>query len=132
MISAPPTMNILLYNSYMNLYDQLTPVEKAYHDALLGVVQKFGPFDKGSGSVWVGYEEGSDNENASIGVKCGNCSFHVEIPGSMELGCKILSFNVEENGMCRLAAIPDGLVNAENDTDEDNDMDKFWNGSFIK
>jgi len=125
----------------MELYDQLTPVEKAYHDALLGVVDKFGPFDKGSGSVWVGYEDGLNNENASIGVKCGNCSFHVEIAGSTELGCKILSFNVEENGLCRLAAIPDGLVNAENGEDEENnnddntdmpDMDKFWNGAFVK
>ena len=123
----------------MNLYDQLTPVEKAYHDALLSVVDNFGPFDKGSGSVWVGYEDGANNENASIGVKCGNCSFHVEIEGSTELGCKILSFNVESNGLCRLAAIPDGLVNAENestpDSMDDSDMDnvaKFWSGTFIK
>jgi hypothetical protein len=120
----------------MNLYDQLAPVEKAYHDALLSVVDNFGPFDKGSGSVWVGYEDGANNDNASIGVKCGNCSFHVEIEGSSELGCKILSFNVESNGLCRLAAIPDGLVNAENESTPDNegmdDMDKFWNGSFIK
>lgn len=120
----------------MNLYDQLTPVEKAYHDALLSVVDSFGPFDKGGGSVWVGYEDGANNENASIGVKCGNCSFHVEIEGSTELGCKILSFNVESNGLCRLAAIPDGLVNAENESASDNsDMDnvaKFWSGTFIK
>lgn len=123
----------------MELYDQLAPVEKAYHDALLGVVDKFGPFDKGSGSVWVGYEDGQNNENASIGVRCGNCSFHAEIAGSTELACKLLSFNVEENGLCRLAAIPDGLVNAENGEDDNNDndndmsnMDKFWNGSFIR
>lgn len=122
----------------MNLYDQLAPVEKAYHDALLSVVDNFGPFDKGSGSVWVGYEDGANNENASIGVKCGNCSFHVEIEGSSELGCKILSYKVESNGLCRLAAIPDGLVNAENESDTNmddsnmNNMDKFWNGSFIK
>ena len=116
----------------MNLYDQLTPVEKAYHDALLSVVDKFGPFDKGSGSVWVGYEDGSNNENAAIGVKCGNCSFHVEMQGMSELGC-ILSYKVESNGLCRLAAIPDGLVNAENESDSNNDdMDKFWNGSFVK
>jgi hypothetical protein len=119
----------------MELYDQLTPVEKAYHDALLGVVDKYGPFDKGSGSVWVGYEDGEDNENSAIGVKCGNCSFHVELSGTTELGCKILSFNVEENGLCRLAAIPDGLVNAESDDMDDSDMDnmnKFWNGVFSK
>lgn len=118
------------YNGYMNLYDQLTPVEKAYHDALLSVVDKFGPFDKGSGSVWVGYEDGSNNENAAIGVKCGNCSFHVEMQGMSELGCKILSFKVEENGLCRLAAIPDGLVTSENDNTDNENMDKFWKGIF--
>ena len=120
------------YNGYMNLYDQLAPVEKAYHDALLSVVDNFGPFDKGSGSVWVGYEDGSNNENASIGVKCGNCAFHVEMQGMSELGCKILSFKVEENGLCRLAAIPDGLVTSENDEDNNpmDDMDKFWKGIF--
>jgi hypothetical protein len=48
-----------------------------------------------------------------------------------ELGCKILSFKVEENGLCRLAAIPDGLVTSENDEDNSpDDMDKFWKGIF--
>ncbi len=76
---------------------------------------------------------GEDNENSAIGVKCGNCSFHVELSGTTELGCKILSFNVEENGLCRLAAIPDGLVNAESDDMDDMDnMNKFWNGVFSK
>lgn len=94
----------------MNLYEMLTPVEKAYHDALVNVVSEHGPFDKGSQSVWVGYEKAADNEKASIGVKCSNCSFYGE-GGS----CKIVSFLVEADAYCRLAAIPDGLVTAKAD-----------------
>lgn len=94
----------------MSLYDMLTPVEKAYHDALLGVVAQHGYFDQGSQSVWVGYEGGAENEKASIGVKCANCSFFKE--GG---ACAIVSFKVEENGYCRLAAIPDGLVSKGDD-----------------
>lgn len=92
--------------SMNNLYEMLTPIEKAYHNALVSIVDEYGPFDKGTQSVWVGYEGPADNEKASIGVKCSNCSFYGE-GGS----CKIVSFLVEAEGYCRLAAIPDNLVN---------------------
>ncbi len=96
----------------MNLYDLLTDQEKAYHDALVNIRERFGPYDLESSSVWVGYEDASDNEDAKIGVKCGNCSFHFEAEeGSQRIGCKLVSFLVEESGKCRLAAIPDDLVN---------------------
>lgn len=95
-----------------NLYDMLNPEEKAYHDALVQIVDEFGYFDQEASSVWVGYESASENEDAAIGVKCGNCSFHYE-KSDGNLGCQIVSFLVEENGKCRLAAIPDGLVNTE-------------------
>jgi len=106
-----------------NLYDMLHAEEKAYHDALLKIVDMFGPFDQESSGVWVGYEPASENKDAAIGVKCGNCSFHYETEKG--LGCKIISFLVEENAKCRLAAIPDGLVNAGmSETDmEDNDIE---------
>ena len=94
-----------------DLYSMLNDEEKAYHDALIEIVQEFGPFDQGTSGVWVGYESASENEDAVIGVKCGNCSFHYDAEGG--LGCKLLSFLVEEEGKCRLAAIPDGLVNTE-------------------
>ena len=90
------------------LYNLLNDEEKAFHDALVEIVQQYGPFDKESSGVWVGYEPASENEDAVIGVKCGNCSFHYDADGG--LGCKLLSFLVEEDSKCRLAAIPDDLV----------------------
>lgn len=108
-----------------DLYDMLNPEEQAYHDALVDIVQEFGYFDQEASSVWVGYEDASDNEDAQIGVKCGNCSFHYE-KSNGALGCMIVSFEVEENGKCRLAAIPDGLVTPEMDDDmSDIDMEDF-------
>lgn len=112
----------------MELYEQLTPEEKAYHDALVSIAEQYGPFDKGTSSIWVGYEPAVENEDASIGVKCGNCSLHFEKEGGA-IGCKILSYEVQEGAKCRLAAIPDGYVNVPENDDMD---DKFWDGSFFK
>jgi hypothetical protein len=118
-------------NKAENLYDLLVPQEKAFHDSLVRIAEEYGAFDQASSGVWVGYETASENEDAEIGVKCGNCSFHYDKPeGAM--GCKLLSYEVEENAKCRLAAIPDGLVNTEMDDDMDDidmedmmdDMDK--------
>jgi len=97
------------------LYDMLTPEEKAYHDALVGIAEDFGSFDQGASSIWVGYESAAENEDAAIGVKCGNCSFHVEQENGT-IACKLVSFLVEEEAKCRLAAIPDGLVNTVMET----------------
>lgn len=94
-----------------DLYSMLNSEEKAYHDALIQIVEEFGPFDQGSSGVWVGYEPSNENEDSVIGVKCGNCSFHYDAENG--LGCKLLSFLVEEDAKCRLAAIPDSLVNTE-------------------
>jgi hypothetical protein len=99
-----------------DLYSMLTPEEAAYHDALVVIAEKFGPFDQGSGSIWVGYQSAAQNDKADIGVKCSNCSFHYETPNGM--GCKIVSFLVEPEAYCRLAAIPDGMVNVTMGDDE--------------
>jgi hypothetical protein len=115
----------------MNLYDELTPEEKAFHDALVNIADQYGPFDEGTSSIWVGYVPAAENEDKNIGVKCANCSFHGEIEGNELLSCKILSYNVEPEAICRLAAIPDGYVNPENNTDNDMEMSKsIWGGSF--
>lgn len=96
------------------LYAMLTAEEKAFHDALLSIAEQYGPFDQGTSSIWVGYETGEENEDASIGVKCSNCSFF----NPSNNGCGILSYPVDANGKCRLAAIPDGLVNPNNNEQE--------------
>lgn len=111
--------------SKMNLADELTPEERAYHDALVRIAAEYGPFDKGTSSIWVGYVTPQENEDASIGVKCGNCSMHYDNQDGT-MGCKIVSYLVQENAKCRLAAIPDGYVNVQ-----ESKMEKsFWSGSF--
>ena len=87
-----------------SLYDQLSDEERHFHDALVGVTQRFGKFHSTS-SVWVGYVGPEENDNLEIGVKCGNCSFW-----QGDGNCQIVDLKVEEGGYCRLAAIPDGVV----------------------
>lgn len=111
----------------MDLRSMLTPEEAAYHDALVRIANEYGPFDKGSGSIWVGYEPAEENEKADIGVKCANCSFHYMAEGGAMM-CKIVSFAVEPEAYCRLAAIPDGLVNA----DDDNDMEELGKADSVR
>jgi hypothetical protein len=98
------------------LYDLLSSDEKAFADSLLKLTEEIGPLDQSEG-IWIGYEDGSDNEESSIGVKCGNCALH-----KSSVACAIISLKIEEEGICRLAVIPDGYVNS-NQNDMDDDMD---------
>lgn len=90
------------------LYDMLSEDEKAFADSLLSLANEVGPLDQSEG-IWVGYEDAATNENASIGVKCGNCALH-----KTANVCAIISQQIEEDGACRFAVIPDGYVNADN------------------
>jgi hypothetical protein len=91
------------------LYIKLGPAEKAFHDALCKVSAEYGKFGAGdASSIYPNYESPSENEDAKIGVKCGNCSFY-----QGEGKCKIIAQLVEANGICRLAAIPDGYVKSD-------------------
>jgi hypothetical protein len=112
-----------------DLVNLLVPQERAYYNSLIRIVEEYGPFDKASSGVWVGYELPSENEVANIGVKCGNCAFHYD-KAEGTLGCKLLSYEVEENAKCRLAAIPDGLVNVEMDDNMDENMDDNMNMDY--
>lgn len=105
------------------LYAKLAEEEKAFHDALISIAEKYGPFDLGTSSIWVGYESGDDNEDAKIGVICANCSFF----NPETLGCGILSYKVEPMGKCRLAAIPDGYVMPEMEDEEGEEEDEMEN-----
>ena len=97
------------------LYNMLSEDEKAFADSLLKLTEELGPLDQSEG-IWIGYEDGSTNQNASIGVKCGNCALH-----KSSVACAIISQQIEEEGACRLAVIPDGYVNA----DEKNTGEEF-------
>ena len=114
-----------------DLYEQLSPAEKEFHDSLVSIAEKYGPLDKFEETgIWVGYESAEQNDNKDIGVICGNCSLHYEMDGG-GIGCKILSYQIEEKGKCRLAAIPPGYVNSEDGSEPTDDMIKsFWGGRF--
>jgi hypothetical protein len=104
----------------VNLYDMLAQPEKDFHDALVGIAKKYGPIDQNHSGIWVGYVPAEENDVAEIGVMCGNCSMYMQ-----DGGCMILSYKVEEEAVCRLAAIPDALV------DDSGDMTKqspCWDG----
>lgn len=95
------------------LYDQLSDAEQMLADSLLKLATEAGPLDKAEG-IWVGYVSGNENENAVIGVKCGNCALH-----KSSVACAILEMPIEEEGACRFAVIPDGYVTAGSDVRED-------------
>jgi len=95
------------------LYDQLSDAERMLADSLLKLATEAGPLDKAEG-IWVGYVNGNENENAVIGVKCGNCALH-----KSSIACAILEMPIEEEGACRFAVIPDGYVTAGSDISED-------------
>lgn len=89
----------------------LAPEEREFADAVLKIAKKYGKFNDDNSGVWVGYTPASENEeNAAIGVKCGNCVF---FQGNN--ACQILAEAVEDGGLCRLAVLPDGAVTAAGD-----------------
>lgn len=115
-----------------NLYEQLSPAEKEFHDSLVSIAEKYGPLDKFEETgIWVGYESAEQNDNKDIGVICGNCSLHYEMENG-GIGCMILSYQIEEQGKCRLAVIPPGYVNSEGEMDSSDEMitRSFWGGRF--
>jgi hypothetical protein len=86
----------------------LVPEEQELADALLLITQKYGKFNDDNTGVWAGYTPASENEeNAKIGVKCGNCVFF-----NSPNGCSIIESEVEDGGLCRFAVLPDGTVTA--------------------
>lgn len=91
-----------------DLYSQISGDEKALVDAMIGVVQKFGKFQSEGSSINAGYDNAQNNPNLDIGVKCGNCVFHVMTETS--ISCAAIEQEIEEDGACRFAAIPPGLV----------------------
>jgi hypothetical protein len=83
----------------------LVPEEKELAEALVSIARKYGKFNQDGTGIWAGYDSAKENEVANIGVKCSNCVLYV---GGNQ--CRIIDFNVEENGKCRFAVIPDGVV----------------------
>ncbi len=102
----------------MALEDLLTPDEKALHDALVSIAEQYGKFDEDGSGIWAGYESAEENEEKVIGVKCSNCALYMG--GNV---CEIIAFDVEPDGKCRLAVIPDGYVDMSGQMEDDMDDD---------
>jgi hypothetical protein len=76
--------------------------------ALLEIAEKHGKFNEDRTGIWAGYTPAAENEYKEIGVKCINCVLY-EGHGV----CKIIAQPVEDEGKCRFAVIPDGVVKVE-------------------
>jgi hypothetical protein len=76
--------------------------------ALLEIAEKHGKFNEDRTGIWAGYTPAAENEYKEIGVKCINCVLY-EGPGV----CKIIKQPIEDDGKCRFAVIPDGIVKVE-------------------
>jgi hypothetical protein len=84
---------------------KVNDAEKDLAESLLRIARTHGTFDESGCGIWAGYEPAITNENQNIGVKCSNCVLYA---GGNR--CKIISFDIEPNGYCRFAVIPDGVV----------------------
>ena len=82
----------------------LIPEEQALAEALVWVTSKYGKFDQDGDGVWAGYTPAYDNDKKDIGVKCSNCVFF------QGTECQIISLEIEADGKCRFAVIPEGVV----------------------
>lgn len=94
----------------VELMDTMPQPEKEFVRAMMDIVDRHGKLANNDGKgIWVGYIEADDNENADMGIKCMNCA-HYE----SDSVCHIIAQSIEPNGLCRLAAIPDGIVRIGN------------------
>lgn len=84
---------------------RLNPAEADLAKALLEISRKHGTFDESGCGIYASYEPGAINETQNIGVKCANCVLYA---GGNK--CKIISLDIEPEGKCRFAVIPDGVV----------------------
>jgi len=97
-------------NTVEKVAEDLAEEEAALADALVTIASNYGKFNEDETGIWAGYDSPEENEVKNIGVKCANCVLY-EGDGV----CKIISQHVEEEGKCRFAVIPDGLVMPEMD-----------------
>ena len=84
---------------------ELVAEERELAESLVRIAGKYGKFDEDGDGIWAGYYPPAENKVKDIGVKCANCVLY---QGGGK--CKILDMQVEDEGKCRFAIIPDGVV----------------------
>jgi hypothetical protein len=83
----------------------LVPEESDLAEALIEIADKYGKFNEDATGIWAGYTPPAENDVKNIGVKCSSCVLY------MGNGiCRIIDMEVEDEGKCRFAVIPDGVV----------------------
>jgi hypothetical protein len=82
----------------------------------------YGKFNEDENGIWAGYDSPEENDVKDIGVKCSNCVLH-EGNGV----CKIIAQQVEDEGKCRFAVIPDGVVQVD-----DSEMSEEYEDDYEK
>ena len=83
----------------------LVPEESDLAEALIEIADKYGKFNEDATGIWAGYTPAAENDVKGIGVKCSSCVLY------MGNGiCRIIDMEVEDEGKCRFAVIPDGVV----------------------
>jgi hypothetical protein len=83
----------------------LVPEESDLAEALVEIAETYGKFNEDATGIWAGYTPPEENDVRDIGVKCSNCVLYMG-NGS----CRIIELEVEDEGKCRFAVIPDGVV----------------------
>ena len=83
----------------------LVPEESDLANALIEIAEKYGKFNEDATGIWAGYTPPAENDVKGIGVKCSSCVLYMG-NGS----CRIIDMEVEDEGKCRFAVIPDGVV----------------------
>lgn len=84
---------------------KLSPDEQALADSLVAIADRYGKFNEDETGIWAGYDSPKENLVKEIGVKCKNCALY-----QGDGVCRIIAQKVEEEGKCRFAVIPDGVV----------------------
>jgi len=102
--------------------EDLAEEEAMLADALVAIATVHGKFNEDETGIWAGYDSPEENDVRDIGVKCANCVLY---DGNGV--CKIIAQNVEPEGKCRFAIIPDGVVKIEEDEMEDEMEDEELN-----
>ena len=88
--------------------EDLAEEEAMLAEALVVIARMHGKFNEDETGIWAGYDSPEENDVKDIGVKCSNCVLY-EGNGV----CKIIAQKVEDEGKCRFAIIPDGVVQSE-------------------
>lgn len=83
----------------------LVPEESDLAEALIEIADKYGKFNEDATGIWAGYTPPAENDVKGIGVKCSSCVLYM---GNGQ--CRIIDLEVEDEGKCRFAVIPDGVV----------------------